>query len=83
MCQSPKNNIETNIHLQTSRNFNRVKQDMLLFTKIVHAQHYYTSKGKMKVKKVADKSMMSNLMWVKRKSFLIVAMSSFCYRNSK
>ncbi len=33
-----------------SRSFNRVKQDTLLFPKNVHAQHYYASKGKMKVK---------------------------------
>jgi hypothetical protein len=67
MCQLPKNNLETNMHLQTSRSLNRVKQDMLLFPKNVHAQHYYASKGKMKVKKAADKSMMSNLVRVKRK----------------
>jgi hypothetical protein len=39
---------------------------MLLVAKIVHAQHYCASNGKMKVKKVADKSMMSDLVWVKR-----------------
>jgi hypothetical protein len=61
MCQSQKNNIKTNMHLQTSRSFNRVKQENLLFPKIVHAQHYYASKGKMKVKKTANKSMISNL----------------------
>jgi hypothetical protein len=78
-----KKNLETNIHLQTSKSLNRVKQDMLLFPKNVHAQHYYASKGKMKVKKVAYKSMMNNLVWVKRKNFPIAAMSSFCYRNPK
>jgi hypothetical protein len=56
---------------------------MLLFPKNVHAQHYYASKGKMKVKKTANKSMMSNLVWVKRKNFPIAAMSSFCHRNPK
>ncbi len=50
-----KNNIETNIHLQTSRSLDRVKQDMLLVTKTIHAQPCCASNGKMKVKKVADK----------------------------
>jgi hypothetical protein len=50
------NNRKTNIHLQTSRNLNRVKQDMLLILKTIHAQHCCASKGKMKVKKVANKS---------------------------
>jgi hypothetical protein len=54
---------------------------MLLFPKNVHAQHYYASKGKMKVKKTTDKSMTSNLMTVKRKSFPIAAMSSVYYQN--
>ncbi len=76
-----KNNIKTNIHLQTSRNLNRVKQDMLLVPKIVHAQHCYVSKGKMKMKWATDKSMMSDLVRVKRQSFFRVAMSSFCYQN--
>jgi hypothetical protein len=61
-----KNNIETNIHLQTSRSLNRVKQNMLLIPKTVRAQHCYASKGKMKVKWVVDKNMMNNLVWVKR-----------------
>jgi hypothetical protein len=60
------NNIETNIHLQTSRSLNRVKQNMVLVLNIVHAQHYCASNGKMKVKKVVDKNMMSDIMWVKR-----------------
>jgi hypothetical protein len=76
-----KNNIETNIHLQTSRSLDRVKQDMLLITKTIHAQHCCASNGKMKVKKVADKYMMNDLVWVKRQNLPIVAMSSFCYRN--
>jgi hypothetical protein len=61
-----KNNIETNIHLQTSRSLNRIKQDVLLVPKTFHAQHCCASNEKMKVKKVVDKSMMNNLMWVKR-----------------
>jgi hypothetical protein len=40
--------------------------DMLLVPKIVHVQHCYVSNGKMKVKKVANKSMMNDLVWVKR-----------------
>jgi hypothetical protein len=34
-----RNNIKTNIHLQTSRSLNRIKQDMLLVPKTIHAQH--------------------------------------------
>jgi hypothetical protein len=83
MCQSLENSIETNIHLQTSRSLNRVKQDMLLGLKIIPAQHYCALKGTMKMKKVADKSMMSNLVWVKRQSFPSVAMGFFCYQNPK
>jgi hypothetical protein len=66
MCQLPENSIETNIHLQTSRSFNKVKQGMLLVPKTIHAQHCCASKGKMKVKKVANKNMMNDLVWVKR-----------------
>jgi len=69
MCQSPENNIKTNIHLQTSKSFNWVKQDMLLGLKTIHAQHCCASKGKMKTKKVANKNMMNNLVWVKRQNF--------------
>jgi hypothetical protein len=69
--------------MQTLRSLNKVKQDMLLVPKIVHAQHHCVSKGKMKVKKIADKSMMNDLVWVKRQSFHSVAMSSFCYQNPK
>jgi len=61
-----KNNIETNIHLQTSRSLNRVKQDMLLVLKTIHAQQCCALKGKMKVKKSTYKSMMNYLVWVKR-----------------
>jgi hypothetical protein len=75
MCQS----LKTNIHLQTSRSLNGVKQNMLVVPKTIHAQHCCALKGKMKVKKVVDKSMMSDLVWVKRQSLLSVAMSSFCY----
>ncbi len=75
------NNIETNIHLQTSRSLNRVKQYMLLVLKTIHAQHCCALNGKMKVKKVADKSMMSNLVQVKRHSLFSATMSSFCYQN--
>ncbi len=39
---------------------------MLLIPKTIHAQHYYTSNGKMKLKKVSNKSMKSDLVWVKR-----------------
>jgi hypothetical protein len=76
-----KNNIETNIHLQTSRRFDRVKQDMLLVPKTIHAQHCCASNGKVKVKKVVDKSMMRNLVWVKIQNLPSIAMSSFCYEN--
>ncbi len=61
-----RNNIKTKIHLQTLRNLNRIKQDMLLVPKTIHAQHYYALNGKMKVKKITDKSLMSDLLWVKR-----------------
>ncbi len=37
----------------------------------------------MKVKKAANKSMMNDLVWVKRQSFLNATMSSFCYQNPK
>jgi hypothetical protein len=33
---------------------------------IVHAQHCCASNGKMKMKKVVDKNMMNDLVWVKR-----------------
>ncbi len=56
---------------------------MLLIPKTIHAQHYCVSKGKMKVKKVANKSMMNDLVWVKRQSFLSAATSYFCYQNPK
>jgi hypothetical protein len=35
----------------------------------------------MKVKKAANKTMMSDLVGVKRQSLATVAMSSFCYQN--
>jgi hypothetical protein len=76
-----RNNIEINIHLQTSRSLNRFKQNMLLVPKIVHAQHYYASNGKMKMKKVVDKRTMSDLMWVKRQSFPSATMSFFYYQK--
>ncbi len=78
-----RNNIETNIQLQPSRSLNKVKQDMLLVPKIVHVEHCYVSKGKMKVKKTTDKNMMNILVWVKRQSFVSTAMNSFCYENHK
>jgi hypothetical protein len=56
---------------------------MLLVSKTIHAQHCCDSKGKMKVKWVANKNMMNNLVWVKRQSFVNAAMSSFCYQNPK
>jgi len=56
---------------------------MLLIPKTIHAQHCCASKGKMKVKKVANKSMMNDLMWVKRQSFFSAAMNYFCYQNPK
>jgi hypothetical protein len=40
--------------------------DMLLVLKIVHVQHRYALNGKMKMKKAANKSMMNDLVWVKR-----------------
>jgi hypothetical protein len=45
---------------------------MLLILKTIHAQHCCASKGKMKVKKIANKSMMNDLVWVKRQSFFSV-----------
>jgi hypothetical protein len=78
-----RNNIKTNIHLQTSRNLNRVKQDMLLVPKTVHAQHCCDLKRKLKVKKAVDKNMMNDLVWVKRLNFPNVAMRYFCYQNPK
>jgi hypothetical protein len=77
------NNIKTNIHLQTSRSLNKMKQNMLFVPKIVPAQHYCDLNGKMKVKWVVDKSMMNDLVWVKRQSFPSDAMSFFCYQNPK
>jgi hypothetical protein len=56
---------------------------MLLILKTIHAQHCCASKGKMKVKKIANKSMMNDLVWVKRQSFFSAAMSYFCYQNPK
>jgi hypothetical protein len=58
--------LKINIHLQTLRSFNKVKQNMLLVPKTVHAQHCCVSKGKMKVKKIVDKNMMNDVVWVKR-----------------
>jgi hypothetical protein len=78
-----KNSIETNIHLQISKSLHRVKQNMLLVPKTIRAQHCCASKGKLKVKKTADKSMMNYLVWVKRQNFFGAAMSSFCYQNHK
>jgi hypothetical protein len=52
---------------------------MLLIPKIVHAQHCSASNGKMEVKKA--KSMMSDLVWVKRQILPTATMSSFCYQN--
>jgi hypothetical protein len=74
---------KTSSHLQTLRSFNNVKQDILLVPKTIHAQHCCASKGKMKVKKIANKNMMNDLVWVKRQSFLRADMSSFCYQNPK
>jgi hypothetical protein len=56
---------------------------MLLIPKNVHAQHCCALKGKMKVKWVADKNRMNDLMWVKRQSFPSATMRSFCYQNPK
>jgi hypothetical protein len=39
---------------------------MLLVPNTINAQHYYALNGKMKVKKITDKSLMSDLLWVKR-----------------
>jgi hypothetical protein len=57
------NNIETNIHLQTSRNLNKVKQDVLP----IPTQHCCASNGKLKVKKTANKNMMNDLAGEKTK----------------
>jgi hypothetical protein len=40
--------------------------DMLLVPKTIHVQHRYALNGKMKVKKATNKSMMNDLVWVKR-----------------
>ncbi len=80
-CVNCSKNIKINIHLQTSRSLNRVKHDMLMVRKIIHAQHCCASNGKMKVKKAADNSMMSDLMRMKREILPTIAMSSFCYQN--
>jgi len=61
MCKSPKNSIKTNMHLQTSRSFNRVRQDILWVPKTIHAQQCCASKGKMKVKKATNKTMITML----------------------
>jgi hypothetical protein len=37
----------------------------------------------MKMKKVVDKSMMKDLVWVKKQNFPSAAMSSFCYQKPK
>jgi hypothetical protein len=67
--------------MHTSRSLSRVKQDMLLVLKIVYAQRCCASNGEMKMKKVANKSMMSDLVWVKRQSLRNITMSSFCYQK--
>ncbi len=36
---------------------------MLLVLKTVRAQHCYALNGKMKMKKIADKNKMNNLLW--------------------
>jgi hypothetical protein len=56
---------------------------MLLVLKIVHPKHCCAWKGKMKVKKDVDKSMMSDLVWVKIQNFHSGTMNSFCYQNTK
>jgi hypothetical protein len=61
-----RNNIKTDIHLHTSRSLNKVKLDMLLVPKTIHAQHCCASNGKMKVKKTIDNNMMNDLVWMKR-----------------
>jgi hypothetical protein len=52
--------------MQTTTSFNKVKQHMLLVPKTIHAQQCCVLKGKMKVKKVANKRMMNDLVWLKR-----------------
>jgi hypothetical protein len=78
-----KNSIKTNIQVQTSKSLNRVKQDMLLVPKTIRAQYCCTSSGKMKAKKVTNKSMMDDLVLVKRQSFPSAIMSFFCYQSPK
>ncbi len=56
---------------------------MLLVPKTIHAQHYYALKGKMKVKKIAYKSMMNNIVWVNKQRFFNAAMNFFYYQNPK
>jgi hypothetical protein len=48
---------------------------------LVHAQHCCALNEKMKMKKTVDKSMMNDLMWVKRQILLLATISSFCYQN--
>ncbi len=38
-CINHQSSIETNIYMHTSISFNKVKQDMLLVPKTIHAQH--------------------------------------------
>jgi hypothetical protein len=71
------------VNLQTIRSFDKVKQDMLWVPKTAHAQQCCALKGKMKVKEIANKIMMKDIMGVRRQRFLGIAMSAFFYQNLK
>ncbi len=69
------------MNLQTTRSFNKVKENMLHVPKTTHAQQCCALKGEMKIKEIANKIMMKDLMGVRRQRFPDIAMSAFCYQN--
>jgi hypothetical protein len=75
MFQSLENRIQIIVNLQTTRNLNKAKQDILQVPK--------TLKGKMKVTETANKIMMKYLMGVRKQRFRGIALSAFCYQNFK
>jgi hypothetical protein len=60
-----------------------MEQDMLFVPNTVPTQHCCALNGKMKVKWVANKSMVNDLVWVKKQNFPNDTMSFFCYQNPK
>jgi hypothetical protein len=56
---------------------------MLRIPKTTYAQQCCALKGKMRMKKVANKIMMKDMMGVKRQKFSSVTMITFCYQNLK